>query len=140
MSPRARGRGPRLLGAVVGAFALFFAVAAPAAAAPGTPASQIADDPNPQVELHGYCAKPGEVAHLADSTTAHCSAISNSGAFAWSYYSEPVAMDPNTRDPNCQTADCEDQGGTAPGEQRCGIQCNVPPAPGAIEPRPAPRA
>lgn len=140
MSPRVRGRGPRLLGAIVGAFALFFAVAAPAAAVPGTSASRIADGQNSQVELHGYCAEPGEVGHLADGTAVYCSAVSNSDGFAWSYYVEPLAMEPNTRDPNCQTAGCADQGGTAPGEQRCGIQCTVPPAPGAIEPRPAPRA
>ncbi|MCX0269201.1 hypothetical protein NLM24_00410 [Nocardia zapadnayensis] len=140
MSPRARGRAPRLLGAIVGAAALFFAVAAPAAALPGTSATPVAAGPNPQVELHSYCAEPGEAGHLADGTTVHCSALSNSDAFAWSYYSEPVAMDPNTRDPNCQTAGCEDQGGTAPGEQRCGVQCTVPPAPGAIEPHTAPRA
>ncbi|MEV3961614.1 hypothetical protein AB0M34_12050 [Nocardia sp. NPDC050193] len=138
MSPRARGRSPRLLGATVGAVALFFAVAAPATAAPGAPASQVTDGPNPQVGLHGYCAGPGEVEQLADGTTTSCSAISNSDAFAWSNYSEPVAMDPNTRDPNCQTAGCEYQGGTAPGEQRCGTQCSAPPAPGVIQPPPAP--
>ncbi|WP_280457533.1 hypothetical protein, partial [Nocardia carnea] len=68
--------GPRLLGATVGAAALFFA-AAPAAALPGTLDRVQADNgPNPQVELHSYCAAPGQVGHLADGTTVYCSPVS----------------------------------------------------------------
>ncbi|MGW5384130.1 hypothetical protein [Nocardia sp. NPDC003963] len=135
MRPSARFRrvGPRLLGATVGAAALFFA-AAPAVALPWTQATPVADGPNPQVELHSYCAEPGEVGHLADGTTVYCSAIQDSDGFAWSYYSEPLPMDPNDRNYTCDSAGCAyADGSTVPEEQRCGIQCGEPPTSGDTE-------
>ncbi|WP_058855187.1 hypothetical protein [Nocardia jinanensis] len=135
MRPQARTCrvGPRLLGATVGAAALFFA-AAPAAALPWTQVTPVAAGPNPQVELDSYCEEPGEVGHLADGTTVYCSAVQGSDTFAWSYYSEPVAMDPN-RDYACDEASCEyEDGSTVPDEHRCGIQCGEPPLAGEVEP------
>ncbi|MGA6208386.1 hypothetical protein ACPESR_26890 [Nocardia testacea] len=139
MRPQARSRGPRLLGAIVGAVALFFAVAAPAAALPWTPAAPVAG-PNPQVELNSYCEEPGEVGHLADGTTVYCSAISNSDAFAWSYYSEPLPVEPGNHPYTCDTNSCEyEDGSTVPGH-RCGIQCAEPPTTGDLAPHLAARA
>lgn len=141
MRPAARSRrvGPRLLGATVGAAALFFA-AAPAAALPWTQVNPVAEGPNPQVELHSYCEEPGEVGHLADGTTVYCSAVQGSDAFAWSYYSQPLPMDPNSRNYACDTASCAYQdGSTVPDEHRCGIQCGEPPTTGDVETHLAPR-
>ncbi|WP_328391586.1 hypothetical protein [Nocardia sp. NBC_00416] len=127
--------GPRLLGATVGAAALFFSVAAPAAALPwAATVAPVADGPNPQVELHSYCQAPGEVGHLADGTTVYCSAVQGSGAFAWSYYSQPLPVDPNTRNYDCDSGSCTYQDGSqVPHEQRCGIQCGEPPVPGDVQ-------
>ncbi|MEU1984782.1 hypothetical protein [Nocardia sp. NPDC019395] len=125
--------GPRLLGATVGAAAFFFAVAAPAAALPG-PLVRTDNGPNPQVELHSYCAAPGQTGHLADGTTVYCSPVSGSDTFAWSYYSEPLPMDPNTINYNCDSGSCAyPDGSQVPLEQRCGIQCGEPPTPGDVD-------
>ncbi|MFD4405436.1 hypothetical protein ACFWPH_22005 [Nocardia sp. NPDC058499] len=136
MRPTARFQrvGPRLLGATVGAAALFFA-AAPAAALPGTlDRVQTDNGPNPLVELHSYCAAPGQVGHLADGTTVYCSPVSGSDTFAWSYYTEPLPMDPNTIDYNCDSASCTyPDGSQVPVEQRCGMQCGEPPTPGDVQ-------
>ncbi|MFI5715738.1 hypothetical protein [Nocardia sp. NPDC051750] len=135
MRPTARIRriGPRLLGATAGAAALFLAAAGPAAAVPGA-LVRTDNGPNPQVELHSYCAAPGQTGHLADGTTVYCSPISGGDTFAWSYYSEPLPMDPNTINYNCDSASCTyPDGSQVPEEQRCGMQCGEPPTPGNVQ-------
>lgn len=125
--------GPRFLGATAGAVALFFA-AAPASAFPGILAPVQTDGPNPQVELHSYCSAPGQTAHLADGTTVYCSAVSGSDNFVWSYYTEPLPVDPNGIDYNCDSASCTyPDGSQVPIENRCGMQCGEPLTPGDVQ-------
>lgn len=135
MSSRARSPSPRPLGTLIGALALFFAVAAPSTAAWTV---SLADGPNPQVGSSGRCAELGETGYLTDRTIINCAATSNSNAFA--YYSEPLTNAPDTPDYNCDTTGCENPDGTIPpNEDRCGIQCTAPPAPGLIVPHLASR-
>ncbi|WP_063060758.1 hypothetical protein [Nocardia sienata] len=139
MRPQARRRGSRLLGAIIGAVALVSAGATPAAGLHWTQPTPVADTPSLQVGLHSHCEGPVEAGHLPDGTTAYCSPISNSGAFAWSYYSDPLPVEPNNRPYTCDNASCEyEDGSTVPGH-RCGMQCAEPPTTGDLAPHLAAR-
>ncbi|MEV0107644.1 hypothetical protein AB0H42_15020 [Nocardia sp. NPDC050799] len=139
MRPQARRRGSRLLGAIIGGIALFFAVAAPASALPRTQPTPVADSPSPQADLHSSCEDPGGAGHLTGGTAVYCSPISNSGTFAWSYYADPLPVEPNNRPYTCDNASCEyEDGSTVPGH-RCGIQCAEPPTTGDLAPHLAAR-
>lgn len=140
MRPQVHRRGSRLLGAIIGAVALGFAVATPAAALPRPQPTPVADSPDPQVDLHRYCGRPSEAGHLAEGTTVYCSPISNSGTFAWSYSSDPLPVEPDNRPYTCDTASCEyEDGSTVPGH-RCGVQCAEPPTTGDLAPHLAARS
>lgn len=138
MRPQARRRGSRLLGAIIGAVALVFAVATPAAALHSTQPTPVADT-GPRVGLHSHCEGPVEAGHLPDGAAVYCAPVSNSGAVAWSYYSDPLPVEPNNRPYTCDTASCEyEDGSTVPGH-RCGVQCAEPPITGDLAPHLAAR-
>ncbi|WP_405493096.1 hypothetical protein [Nocardia sp. NBC_00511] len=109
----------RLFGLVIAALLVPLASVAGAG-----PAAQAA----PTAQLNRYCGDHGAVGRLSNGRTVYCVQVQRTDAFVWSYSSDPIPMDPNSRGYNCNSQTCRwPDGSTVPNYQRCGLLCGEPP-------------
>ena len=127
----------RIVWTRVGAGAVAFAAAAVMVASSGSGSAQPGDtgssSAEPIVNLNDYCGDHGAVGQLNDGRTVYCTQVSQTDAWVWSYRSDLMPRDPNTRNYTCTDACRYPDGSFVPGYLRCGVLCGEPPTSGDVQ-------